>query len=930
MSKISLNGQWELRLDSEENGLAENWAKEPIKGEYKVSVPGCVQQLPELAEMYEPHNDMQNGYQGTFFLEKTVTVPAWNAGERVRLYLGGVGPTCHVWVNGQYAFKNIYGIGRIYEDITPYVAAGENRITLAVTEQYATLISGMRFCGMNWSGIYSDAFVEITGEIAFANLYIALNAGKACAQGELLNSGDAYTGEIELNLGGRTFTHPISVEAGERKAFSFIVDVTGLPRWSYRNPQLVEAEFSCRDSKGNVTKYCLTTGIRELEIQGNRICIDGKPTFFKGTGSEYFSPTIAPLTDPEVLESRYRALKAYGFNFYRCHTHVPTEEEMVIADRMGIMLCVEFGLVSNFNKTTPIEEGLKMWGQFIRQTRQHPSVVVYCIGNEGSQLMVDSLIERNRAKAGYQIIKENTANQLGIIAFGMQGELPELPNDFETPHLWSENFLWAYDGLTDIPWDDLDCTTNGKPCIIHEYGKFGVWPSRQEEQDNTKPGYIKPDHGTQSYRWLQRNGLEHLESKLIANSRKLANRFNRIILEDARRQPYVSGYALWTFFRRTQANAGLSDDFGIHLNGETELFTRGCNAEIAILMDRGFQNRAFACQVNQSIDISLSNFGERDAAGTLEISLACGNAEVAAMAVDCAIRVGQTEKKATFTFAVPTAYAGRKLELKAKFACKGETLSQNSWDLWAFDTSAKEQKIHLHMEDLTAFRAIKRIYPNAQRLSSVDSILIGCRSWRDPKLAESARIYPETLIIADVYDDVIKACIQNGSKVLLLDTGKLPDEWMLPPICADLGERDTGRFYASFRAGWDKGNLVTLVEDDELLGDYPQEGFCDLHFYDLIQSARIMKPEVIESTFGKAKRVVSSISKMPVEATQESIVQDPNAIKEQKNTNRIKFNAREQGYLLKISENLSLCTMKITDNPAGIGLLQKMVEALNG
>ncbi len=927
MEKISLNGLWSLRLDPEENGLAENWAKTPILAEYQVRVPGCVQQLEELGEAYVPHNDMCNGYKGTFFVEKTVSVPMLKAGERCRLYMGGVGPACHVWVNGQYAFKSIYGIGRIYEDITEFVQTGENRITLAVTEQYASLITGMRFSGMDWSGIYSEVYLEITGAVAFANTYIALKTDGAFAEGVLLNSGDAFDGEITVTVGGKSYVHRITAQTGEKTEFSVPVDGGNLPRWSYRTPNMVEVIFSCTDSHGNETVSKLMTGIRELAVKGDRIYINGLPTFFKGTGSEYFSPTISPLTDREILTSRYNAMKTYGFNFYRCHTHVPTEEEMCIADEMGMMLCVEFGLVSNFDKTTPIEEGLKMWKQFIRQTRQHPCVVVYCIGNEGSQLMVDSHIERNRAKAGYQIVKDNTVNQLGIIAFGMQGELPELPNDFETPHLWSENFLWSYDGLTDIPWEDLGRTTGGKPCVIHEYGKFGVWPSRKEEQENLRPGCIKPDHGTQSYNWLKKNSLEHLEETLVANSRKAANRFNRIILEDARRQNYVSGYALWTFFRRTQCNAGLSDDFGIHLNGETELFTKGCNAEVAILMNRGFQNRAFACQVEQKIGISLSNFSEYDRMGTLRVALTDGEQKIAATTVDCSIAVGRTEQKATFGFAVPVEYAGKKLQLQASFICNGETVSQNGWDLWAFDTSAREQKIFLHMEDITAFRAMKRLYPNAQRLSSVDSIIIGCRSWRDPKLAETARKSPETLIISDIYDEVIKTCIANGNKVLLLDTGKLPEEWMLPPICPDLGERDTGRFYTSFRAGWDKGNLVTLVERDALLGDYPQEGFCDLHFYDMMQSARILKPEVIESTFGKVKRVISSISKTPVVQSTQSIVQDPNAIKEQNNTNTVKFNAREQGYLLKISDKLAVCTLKLLDNPAGLGLMSQIVNA---
>jgi hypothetical protein len=39
-----------------------------------------------------------------------------------------------------------------------------------------------------------------------------------------------------------------------------------------------------------------------------------------------------------------------------------------------------------------------------------------------------------------------------MIGFGVQGERPELPNDIESPHLWSDHFTWAYDGLACVPW----------------------------------------------------------------------------------------------------------------------------------------------------------------------------------------------------------------------------------------------------------------------------------------------------------------------------------------------------------------------------------------------------------------------------------------------------------------------------------------------
>ncbi|MBP3627734.1 MAG: hypothetical protein J6J39_06840 [Clostridia bacterium] len=929
MQKISLNGFWDARIDPEENGLAQAWFKEPIKPDFKVKVPGCIQQLDNLVEEYPQHMTMRNSYEGTYFLETNFETPELSKGERCRLKIGGAGPSCHIYINGEYAAKSIYALNNINVDITSFIKKGSNRLTVVITEQYASLISGMRFAGMNWSGIHSEAFVEIGGTLEFKDTYIAQSGGKAVFEGVLINSDTAdYKGKICVDISGKKAESEVSLKAGESIEISIPVNVVDLPRWSYRAPNLVEVKATVIDNNGVVITNEFKTGLREIKAEGDKILIDGNPTFFKGTGSEYYSPTIAPLTDSEIIRKRFNALRDYGFNFFRCHTHVPTEEELCIADEMGIMLDVEFGLVSNFNKTTPIEKGMEMWEKFIRQSRKHPSIAVYCIGNEGSQLMVDSLIECNRAKMGYNIIKENTQNQLGIIAFGMQGELPELPNDFETPHLWSDNFLWAYDGLTDIPWEDLGRTTGGKPCVIHEYGKFGVWPSRKEEKDCTVPYGIKSDHGTQSYNWLKENGIEDREEALLKNSRRSASDYNRILLEQARFMPYVSGYALWTFYRRSSCNAGLCDDLGGNYNCNPDIFKEGVNADVAVLMDRGFLNRSFPCEIEQSIAIALSNFGICDVNGSMCVKLVLGDTVIAQQSVDCDAQMGVTKKVLDFKFKAPSLLGGNKVCLKAEFKCECGKTFKNEWDFWCFDTSPdNEAKIYLHIEDMATFRGIKKTFPNAQRLSSVDSVIIGCRSWRDPKLAETASKTPDILIISDQYDEVTKSCIDKGCKVLIVDGGYLPDNWMLPPIREELGERDPGRFFCSFRAGWSLGNLVTNINADKILGKFPHENFCDLHFYDLMQSARIMKPEIIEEVFGnKVKAVVESFSKMPVVNEAQSIVQDPNAIKEQKNVAVKTFNARQQGYLLKINDRVAVTTMKLHDNASGIGLLKEIIK----
>lgn len=918
-----------MKIDPEENGIANGWMNQPLETGMLVQVPGCIQQLDLLAEIYPPHDDLRNGYLGTFFLEREFHLPERKKGERCQLVIGGAAPTSYIWVNGNYVSKSSMSLTRLTLDITEYVVTGENRVTVAISEQYSSLVRGMRFEEFNWSGIYGQVYVERTGAIQFSEAYISIQNGKAVLYSTIENQAlQEYDGEIQVRIQEQVFKTETALAGKSKGELAVEVDVKKLPRWSYREPNLVEVELTCTDDNGYICRTVFKTGLREITTEKNRVLMDGLPVFFAGAGEEYYSPTIAPLTDRELIRARYCAMQKYGFNFFRYHTHIPTEEELTIADEMGMMIGLEFGIVSNFNKMEPTEQALEMLGRYVRQTRRHPSLVIYGLGNEGVQLMIHSAAECEKARIGYQLIKKNTTNQFAIIAFGIQGEKPELKNDIETPHLWGEKFVWAYDGLTDIPWDALENTVGTKPNIVHEYGKFCVWPSLEDEKSGTLEQGANPSYGRESRAWLKGNGLGAYEAGLIEHSRQMANRFNRIVMEEARRQNYISGYVMWTFFRNGWRCRGFCDDVGFRTNGEEELFRQGPNAEVALLMDRGFQNRAVPCETTQTIRISLSNFGRTKVAGALTVRLLCGTEVIyGPISREVCAMPGETGCAGRITFLVPAQYSGKRLELQTVLEENGAIRAKNSWELWAFDIAADpETPVCFYMEDRAMYRDLKKIFPRGYRLTSVDSVVLGCRSWLEPQLVQTAR-QQDVLIIADTCDSVIRECIAAGCRVLLLDNGRLPEKWIYPAFYEELRGRDPSQFFTSFRAGWDQGNLVTIVEQDKALDLFPHAGYCGLQFFDMFQYARPLNmKEVGAEMNGEVSRVISSLARSKPDFKQEEIVQDVNAVKSRTIRNEHVFCAREQGYLVRAGENLMICTLHVADNAAGIFLLKNLVR----
>lgn len=838
-------------------------------------------------------------------------MPELNEGY-VYLHIGGAAPACHLYVNGQYVSRHIYTLCPWELNITAFVHAGENRITIAVTEDYALMYAGSRFRGLDWSGVYGDVYAWIGGAVQLKEIYLSERGIEGCA----VNHGASeFTGTIQAEVCEQCVTQVVNISAGSSANFLLPIDTSALPRWSTDNPYLIELRLQV-----NGYETCVTTGYRTIQAQNGRILLNGAPIYLSGAGEEYESLDISPLMDEALIRQRFGALKAHGFCFYRYHTHVPSEAELRIADEMGMLVDAEFGLVSNFHKTLPVDKGMEMLPIYVRATRFHPSILMYCLGNEGSQLMVESASEREKACVGYELIHQNTRNQFALACFGMQGELPQVPNDIETPHLWSDNFLVAYDGLSRIPWSLLADATAGRPCVLHEYGKFGVWPSMRDQQALNAHKGIEQDFASQARMALREHGLSVHEETFVRNSRRQCGSITRIILEEARRQPCLSGSVLWSFFRGGSRNTGLCDDTGTYFDGDPAIFKNGCNAPVALLMDRGFQGRALPCCLPQHIGITLSNFSDQNVHGLLMVSLVCEGRTVAEACTEVSVNSGVTKEVFVFRFVVPEEYHGKKLILRAE-----ASHAQNEWDFWAFDVTESDAAPLLYVQDSEAESLLMALFPRAVRLQDADSMRIGCRSWNHPQLAETALVLQRP-VIADCVDPVIRAIVGNGGKAILLDTGRLPNEWYSPALLPQLGERDTGRFYTSFRAGWHTGNLLSVVECDPVLANFPQEGFCDLHFYSMLQGARGLNHRQVEVDLKTALRtLIYCIANVPYSPQRDKLVQDPNAIKEQTAEQRRTFDILCNDYLLA-SETIYVCSMRLLLEPAGKVLLKMLVS----
>ena len=161
--------------------------------------------------------------------------------------------------------------------------------------------------------------------------------------------------------------------------------------WSVNSPNLYRYTVSVQTDEG-VEEASDTFGIRELSTNGKEICLNGTPVYVRG----YIRGTTAhdhqnngKLTEEEFYRKNIRQAKKFGFNFVRFHSVVPAETFFKVADEEGMLVHIELrpphDIYNNLEEmvTTGTAIGPEEFLQdVVNRLYNHPSLAVYCIGNE--------------------------------------------------------------------------------------------------------------------------------------------------------------------------------------------------------------------------------------------------------------------------------------------------------------------------------------------------------------------------------------------------------------------------------------------------------------------------------------------------------------------------------------------------------------------
>lgn len=416
MKRVDWNDGWEFRKIKDEQGGIPHAAQARW-----LSVT-----LPHDAMIHERRNpatanSYNSGYYpgGAYEYRRRFTVTGDEPRGQWLLEFEGVYPQAVVSVNGRMLARHSYGYGNFFVDLRPALHSGDNEMLVAVDN---TAVPNSRW--YSGAGIFRPVWLwRSEGELAIrpdAVRVATLNVGA---------DGTAEIGiDIERPLGGpldgdgnrrhdvcaevfrnedyRAQRSCMAIASGE--ASRLVARVPHADLWSVDHPALYVCRLTVRDhATGDVVDEHLERfGIRTLACDARRgLTVNGQRVLLNGGCVHHDNGILGAATLPQAEFRRARILKAAGFNAVRS-AHNPLSKAFLNAcDEVGLLVMDEafdmwwmhktpYDFASWFRDCWPAE-----LDAMARKDRNHPSVVLYSIGNE----IADTKSPRAATMAGMMV-----------------------------------------------------------------------------------------------------------------------------------------------------------------------------------------------------------------------------------------------------------------------------------------------------------------------------------------------------------------------------------------------------------------------------------------------------------------------------------------------------------------------------------------------
>lgn len=382
---------------------------------------------------------------GVGWYRKTFTIDEKGAKDRFRLDFDGAYMNATVWINGHKLGTRPYGYISFGYDITPYINIGkENVVAVRVDNSDQPNSRWYSGCGIYrnvWITVQPKVHVDTNGVQVTTSVNglstdkkgnaistrttltvrttvrnDGVKAGKATVSQTLYNEAGKFVGKSDLQI--------VKVQPGEALTVEQTLQLTNVRLWSPEHPSLYRLATSV-SSKGDGTKinakktavasgigtalalvtgfgflavatdkttaldtYMTTVGFRKFSFTDQGLTLNGKPLQIQGVCNHHDLGCLGAAFNTAALYRQLRKLKEIGINGIRCSHNPPSPELLDLCDEMGFIVMDEsFDMWRKKKTANDYARYFNEWHErdlhdFVVRDRNHPSILMWSIGNE--------------------------------------------------------------------------------------------------------------------------------------------------------------------------------------------------------------------------------------------------------------------------------------------------------------------------------------------------------------------------------------------------------------------------------------------------------------------------------------------------------------------------------------------------------------------
>jgi beta-galactosidase len=320
---------------------------------------------------------------------RTFTLGAADAGRRLWLEFDGVFRDSIVFVNGWFVGRHESGYGGFRYDITDLANyGGKNVIAVRVDASQA---EGWFYEG---AGIYRHVWLVKTSPLAIApdGVFVSSRFKDNVPQGPAELHLQARLTNATGSIAEATVTWAVFAPDGARVAnargsgtvppggsidLEQTARVRGPELWAPETPRLYTLVAEVSSAGKLVDRVDTAFGIRTVAFDPDKgFLLNGRPYLVKGTCNHQDHAGVGSALPDRLQSFRVAKLKEMGSNAYRTAHNPPTPELLDACDRLGMLVMDENRLLGS----DPMH--VRWLEDMVRRDRNHPSVVMWSLGNE--------------------------------------------------------------------------------------------------------------------------------------------------------------------------------------------------------------------------------------------------------------------------------------------------------------------------------------------------------------------------------------------------------------------------------------------------------------------------------------------------------------------------------------------------------------------